>query len=128
MTDELPAGTIVPPSFCEWHKSDLIRMRLKIPDTGPWMVALITAQILMFTWSTTEKSVNDRLGSDGEPADLTLILNEIGCLACAFGDGFDRATILIRGDISHAAKVAQGRAKDPVWPIDQRVEALKAAR
>jgi len=106
--------------------------RLKVGEDGPWQVALITMQILCFTWATTNPSFNKRLqGAPGDadehahPRDMNLVLAEIGCLACFDGEGYDRASILCRRDLSRAAKIAQGKEKDPDWPIDARVLALR---
>jgi hypothetical protein len=123
-SSELPAGTVVSPPLCQWHQHDLVVHRLKIPESGPWVVAFVTMQILLFTWVTSDVRVYRR--TRGELADMSLVLAELGCLACYDGEGYDRATILLRRDASLAAKVAQGKATDPDWPIQARFDAVAA--
>lgn len=106
------APPIMMPKQCHRHNVEAIGA-LGIPETGPWRAGLVVTGLLMFQWATTEKSVWDR--ADGKSENLSLVLAELGCLACAFPDGWKALIkVLIRG-LTHAAHVSQGKLKNPDW-------------
>jgi len=118
--------TVVIERFCERHERDILHTRLKIEESGPWVLALVTMQLLMFGWMCTDQRIYARTAGDTHA--LTLVLGEIGCPACYDHDGYLRALMVIRrGGLHHAAQVAQSKATDPAWPVVQRAKALKAA-
>jgi hypothetical protein len=108
----IPANAVMVPKFCEYHQHDLVVRRLKLSESDAWMVSMLTVQILCFTWATADPRINARLPKESsEPSDLSLILAEVGCLACFDGEGYDRAAMLVRRGLPHAVDVAHGRAK-----------------
>lgn len=101
------------PVMCERHRYDLLVDRLKIPPHGPWMVAEVTMQIMLFQAATADERIQARTG--GDPHSLSLVLNELGCLACWERKWYKRALLIIEKGVSYAAKVAQGKFYDPDW-------------
>lgn len=103
------------PALCANHQHELVVHRLQIPESGPWVLAMIIMDVLLFQWATKDPGIWKR--ADGEVADLTLVLAEIGCLACRYPDGFGAAVRVLQKGIDHAAAVSQARATDPDWPV-----------
>lgn len=101
--------------LCARHEHELVVHRLQIPEDGPWLVAVVTAQILLFQWASADDAIWKRAERDA--ANLTLVLAEIGCLACRYVPGFDAAVRVLQKGIDHAAMVAQGKASDPEWTV-----------
>ena len=69
------------PDMCKLHQSLLIQ-QVGIPESGPWRVAIIAAQVTLFQGTTAKKSTWDRLGGDVGR------IGELGCLACYSPDVF----------------------------------------
>jgi len=109
---ELPQDAVMIPSLCETHKRKVVH-GLGIPAHGPWMVAVVTAQILLFQFATLDKEVWD--AAEGDTAKLSRVLAGYGCLACKYYKGFGKAMVILRKGVSHAAQVAQGKICDPDW-------------
>lgn len=112
--------TVVVPQLCQKHQRALIQ-RLMIPESGPWRVAIITAQIMMFQAAVANDVVWQRCSAlaDGQPnsEDLSLVLAEIGCLACFEREGWLRVLrIMGTKGIRYAAQVAQKQIEDADWP------------
>lgn len=124
MTTEEKKPEVVVNRFCERHESDILHHRLKVPESGPWVATLVTMQLLMLNWLMTDKRIYAR-SENGRVEDLTLVLAEVGCMACYDNDGYNRALSLFRvGGLDYAARVAQGKASDRRWPIDERSRRL----
>jgi hypothetical protein len=123
---KLPADAVMAQPLCDYCQHDLIVHRLRIPPEGPWRVAFIAAQILLFTWATTNPTIRARLGAEWGPSDLSLALAEVGCPACYDGEAVDHVSLVLRKGIDHALQVGTRKASDPDWPIDARILALRA--
>lgn len=109
------------PELCQQHRRDLV-VRLDIPETGPWLATMVTGQILLFQTAARSDVIWQRCskvaGTDQRDAnDLSLVLAEIGCLACYRPDWFDMVIRLIDTEGLHfAAQVAQAKKSHPDFP------------
>lgn len=101
--------------LCRYHAHELVVHRLQIPESGPWALAMIVMEILLFQWATKDPAIWKR--ADGNVADLTLVFAEIGCLACRYPDGFEAAVRVQLKGIDHAVAVSRGQASDPDWLV-----------
>lgn len=123
--DGFPPNAVMGQPLCDYCQHDLIVHRLRIPPEGPWRVAFVAAQILLFTWATTNPAIRARLGAAWGPSDLSLALAEVGCPGCYDGEAFDHVSLVLRKGIEHALQVGTNKASDPDWPIDARILALR---
>ena len=112
MSEEQP--TIVVPSLCNDHRHKMLVHDLQIPPTGPWQVAELTATILLFQAAAQDERISRR--AENEASNLSLILAEVGCLACFEPKWYDLMVALLKKGVSRAAKVAQFKERDPDWP------------
>lgn len=103
------------PILCRGHAHELVVHRLEIPETGPWVLAMVVMELLLFQWAAKDPAIWKR--ADGNVADLTLVFAEIGCLACRYPDGFDAAVRVLLKGIDHAVAVSQARVSDPDWLV-----------
>jgi hypothetical protein len=106
------------PPICQKHFRDMIVEKLKIPPSGPWQVAAVTANLLLFQAATADDRIWKQ--AEGKQENLSDILGRIGCLACWSEDSYDRMILVQKKGLSHAAQVAQGKAIDPDWKLDLR--------
>jgi hypothetical protein len=104
---------IVVPQFCRFHQHELIVRELRIPESGPWMSSTVIAQILMFQAAAASERVAKRTENDANA--LSLVLNELGCLACAFPRAWRRAIRVMLKGFHHAAQVSKREVQDPDW-------------
>jgi hypothetical protein len=117
-----PQPQVMVQRFCTKHERDVVR-RLKLQPTDPWQATMTVVQILLFTWTTADPGFHRRTA--GDAANMSLVLAEIGCLACYQHDGYVRAIGLIRErGLSHAAAVSRHDAADELWPIHARIAAM----
>ena len=98
------------PDMCRAHQAELVQ-RLRIPESGPWRVAIIVTQIRLFQTATACDRVWQRCGltesGERDVADLSLVLAEIGCLACFDRSAFQETVDLIRTHgLSHVAQLS----------------------
>lgn len=115
---------VVIPRMCPRHERDVTR-RLRLTQNDPWMATLTVVQILLFTWTTADVRFHRR--TEGDLKNMSLILAEMGCMACVHGDGFTKAIGLIRDrGLGHAAAVSQNEVADELWPIQRRIDAMDA--
>jgi hypothetical protein len=119
MSDEKEQEPIVVPLMCKRHQHDLVVRRLKLAPDDAWQGAYLTAQLLLFQWATGDKRIMARTA--GETDSLSLVLNEIGCLACWDHDAYGRVYRLMRklGPMI-CAKIARQELMHDDWPIQQR--------
>ena len=104
---------IVVPTMCERHRYDLLVRRMKLGPDDSWMVYDLTMQILLFQAASADPRIHARTGGDSR--QLSLVLAEIGCLACWERKYYRKAMVIMRKGIEHAAKVAQGKRHDADW-------------
>ena len=114
MSDERPAVMLQP--ICNRHGAALMHA-LKLRESDPWLAHYVTAQILLFGMATADARIHKRAPELG---DMSVVLAEIGCLACFLPGSMARVIrIFGRGGLDHAAKVAQGKATDPEYIFDK---------
>jgi hypothetical protein len=118
MTHDRPRVEIL----CRRHEHELIVHDLEIPESGPWKPAMLYAQMLLFSKVAGDPRVVARI--DGDDHNLSLVLAEIGCMACFAPDVYERAVRVLRKGLSHAARVvvgSPGSGLDPgQWhPVDE---------
>ena len=111
---ERPAPAVHIQNLCPRHRHDLIVRRLRIKPNEPWLVVEVTAQILLFQRAAASPKIHAR--TEGDAENLSLVLAELGCLACWDRDGYNRAVLLLRKGVDHAAAVARMEREDPIWP------------
>lgn len=77
--------TIAIPQLCREHQLQIVQ-HLGIGEDGPWRVTIVVMNMLLFQAATENDMVWARcsLLPDGsrDHDDLSLVLAEIGCLAC----------------------------------------------
>jgi hypothetical protein len=115
---------IVSQPFCARHRADLIGKELRLGPMDSWIPMEVTAMSLMFTRLTTNKRFRARVDGGG-PSDYSLVLAEIGCGPCFFPEGYQDVVRVCKKGLSHAAQVAQGKVKDPDWPLDRWAAELR---
>jgi hypothetical protein len=118
VTDEQPQ--IVVPVTCEKHRYDLLVTRLHLGPNDPRLVQEVTLQILLFRQLAADPRIAARCTqTDGkaEAKDLSLVLGELGCMACYEPRYYRRACAVIEKGFPHASLVARGFAADlPHFP------------
>lgn len=112
ITPERPQ--VVVPELCKKHQRDLIVRRLKVPESGPWQGTLAAAQLLLFNRAAADPRIVARAEQSTE--NLTLVLAEVGCLACYLPEWYRRSITVLRRGLGHAIAVAYGKDEDPEWP------------
>jgi hypothetical protein len=76
---------------------------------------MIVNQLLMFQRSTHDDAIHQRAGGDTNA--LSLVLAEIGCLACRYEEDFELAlTLQLEEDGKHVADIIYARATNAKWP------------
>jgi hypothetical protein len=118
MADDLkqhgPNPLVRMPDLCYRHQYDLVRRRLHLEETDPWRAAIIEAQMLLLQAALVHPSVQAR--SEGNPLNLSIVLAEIGCLACFLPQDYRTAVVLIKDPNVKTGDLIYRRAKDPRWP------------
>lgn len=95
---------IIIPDICKKHQHQLIVWDLKIMPDGPWMSAVVVANILLFQGLMFERIVN-------KPKEITVL----GCLGCKAPNVWDKMVKVMKKGFSHAAQVSQMKIEDPDW-------------
>jgi hypothetical protein len=114
-----PKPTTMLPLMCEKHRRDLLVNRLKLGPTSSWLAHELTAQILLFQWLAGDKRIWAR--ANGNAENLSLVLAEIGCMACWDRAAYGRVyRLLQKVGLTIAAKIAQGKLVHDDWPIMDR--------
>lgn len=99
------------PPICDRHDHDLIVRQLKLRPSDPWRVYHVVAQLLLFNRVVAEDGIAKR--AEGDASNLTLVLAELGCLACARPALYRRVVLVCRKGLEHAAAVSRGERTDP---------------
>lgn len=111
------ATQISVPPLCDPHQSNLIRWRLRMTESDPWQMAVLTCSMLVWRRAINTPTVWKRAG--GEADALSVVLAEIGCLACYDWQAYEDAVDVIR---SHGWRfgfdVVMGREVHSLFPID----------
>lgn len=102
------------PQVCREHQRKMCE-RLRIGPDDPWLASLVTLQLLLFRAAMHDEGITKRVGGDTE--SISLVLAELGCLACARHDDFRRALIVMRKGGMYAAQVARGEVYDADFGI-----------
>ena len=118
--DSVFDNAIVLPSLCEAHQA-LILHNLRMGPTEPWKAALVVANLMLFQITSAGDVMWQRAKrEDGETptsADVSLVLAEMGCLACFSHKNLERVlTIFRKHGLQGAAKISQGQLESPHWP------------
>jgi hypothetical protein len=108
------------PDLCPKHQRKLVEA-LKIGPEGPWQSTLAVANIMLFQAAIAGKVVWGRCSKDekghARTEDLSLVLAEIGCLACFDSLAWSRIIRLHRKYSSIGiSRIIHGKLKDPDWP------------
>lgn len=75
-----PNVRVMAPDLCAAHQHDALVHRLHITEAGPWQITLVGLSILLSQAAFQDRRVQRRTA--GQLEDFSLILAEIGCLAC----------------------------------------------
>lgn len=113
-----PNPVVELPQICREHQRKMVT-RLNLGPDDPWLANLVTLQILLFRATMYDDGITKRVG--GDATAISLVLAELGCLACARHDGFLRAITVMRKGGAYAAQVARGEVYDPDFGIPANV-------
>jgi hypothetical protein len=118
VSDEQPQ--IAVPVTCEKHRYDFLVTRLHLGPDDPRLVQEVTLQILLFRQLAADPRIAARCtqtAGKAEAKDLSLVLAELGCMACYEPRYYRRACAVIQKGFPHASLVARGLAADlPHFP------------
>lgn len=102
------------PQLCQSHQVHLVT-RLRLGPDDPWRAAMVVNALLMFQRASQDNSIHARTG--GDIGQLSLVLAEIGCLACRYPEDFSSAlSFQHEADGKRVADVIHARVSDPRWP------------
>lgn len=116
MADEPKRPTVVVPAFCERHRRDLVVRRLKLTPTDAWREHESTGQLLMLKGLLAHDHVL-HARSEGTTENLTMVLAEIGCLACWRPRMYQRVYRVLLKGLNHAKAIISGDVADPEFPL-----------
>lgn len=103
------------PVTCERHRYDFLVTRLHLGPDDPRLVQEVTLQILLFRQLAGDPRTTARCtqtAGKAESKDLSLVLAELGCMACYEPRYYRRACAVIQKGFPHASLVARGLAAD----------------
>lgn len=114
---------ITVPQLCRFHQQRLVR-KLAIGPEGPWGTAIVIANILLFQAATENERVWQRCGTlengRADESALSLVLAEIGCLACFQREKFSAVLRLMKQKgLNEAARIS--RVPPPNRAADERI-------
>lgn len=115
MTDQ-----VMIPDLCYVHTYDLVRTQLKLSPDDPWRVYVACSQVLLFQGASADARVWDRAG--GSVENLSLVLAEIGCLACWDVSLYLRVVKLAKKGLEHMSAVSQGKIADEGFDMTKKAE------
>lgn len=105
------------PQFCRRHALQVIE-QLRIPRSGPWQMTLMAANLACFRALTFDPVFLKR--TEGDPAAFSLVLAEIGCLACHQPRAIELSIEILREDREWMPlfEAAFGKKAHPRWPAE----------
>jgi hypothetical protein len=112
MADDKP--TVVVPVTCERHRYDFLVRRMHIGPEDPRLAAEVTLQLLLFRLTVADPRIVARAG--GDSYNLSLVLAELGCMACWSQAYYRLAYRCCQKGIEHAAAVARGEVAERGFP------------
>jgi hypothetical protein len=112
MADDKP--TVVVPITCERHRYDFLVRRMHIGPNDPRIAAEVTLSLLLFRLTVSDPRIVAR--ADGDSYNLSLVLAELGCMACWSQEYYRRAYRCCQKGIEHAAAVARGDKAEQGFP------------
>lgn len=106
----------IAPPLCEGCKA-LIVEQLDLGPDGPWQVVVLGATSAVTFAAMASPVVLKRVGA-ATPTDISIVLNELGCLGCwqpeALGAGL--SVIVEAGGLPRFFEVLRGQRKSRFWP------------
>lgn len=115
-----PSEAAFIPQLCHPHQVEVVKT-LRIPPEGPWIGTLMAVNLACFRAVTYDARFKAR--TEGDPSTFTIVLAEIGCLACAQPRAFRTAVeFLAHEDWMTLFAVAYGRAKHERWPAEWTIK------
>ena len=110
-----PQAAVYIPALCPTHQC-LTVSALGIGPDGPWQMTLLAVQLACFRAVTFDARFTKR--TEGDPAVMTAVLEEIGCLACWNSRAFHVAIHIAKHDRDYMPLfgVAYGKTRHPLWP------------
>lgn len=96
--------------MCERHRYALLHDYLDLGPGDAWMAREVGALILLFQGASADDRIWKR--AEGKAENLSLVLGEIGCLACWDSALFGRVARVAQKGLAHCAAVTQGRIAD----------------
>lgn len=110
----MTAPRVEVPPLCSKHQRRVVT-RLAVGPEGPWRAALLVTNMLLFQRASQDIMVHKRAGNRVE--ELSLVLAEIGCLACRYRNDFELALTFQKEESGmHVADVIYARAASTKWP------------
>jgi hypothetical protein len=106
---------VVVPVTCERHRYDFLARRMKIGTDQPRLAIEVTLQLLLFRIVVADPRVTGR--TEGKADNLSLVLGEIGCMACFDRQAYRLAYRCCQKGLEHAALVANGKLADEGFPL-----------
>jgi predicted TIM-barrel fold metal-dependent hydrolase len=112
---------VVIPQMCERHRYDFLARRMKIGPDDPRLAIEVTVQLLLFRIVAADPRIVARAA--GEADNLSLVLGELGCMACWDQKAYRLAYRCCQKGLEHAALVANGKLADEGFPLPPSSEA-----
>lgn len=103
------------PELCKMHQAKVVHgLGLKPEDS--WQMTLMAVQLAAFRATTFDERFLKR--TEGKAENFSVVLGELGCLACWQPEAYRQAMAILRHD--HDWKplfaAAFGKERHPLWP------------
>lgn len=110
-----PQAAAYLPQMCARHQRAVVE-RLLIPPSGPWQMTIVAVNLACFRATTFDERFLKR--TEGDPASFSVVLAEMGCLACLQGRAFQTALEIAKhdGEWMPLFEAAFGKKAHPMWP------------
>lgn len=112
---------VVIPQMCERHRYDFLARRMKLGPDDLRLAIEVTVQLLLFRIVAADSRILAR--SEGDANNLSLVLGELGCMACFDPKAYRLAYRCCQKGLEHAALVANGKIADEGFPLPPDSEA-----
>lgn len=106
---------VVVPQMCERHRYDFLARRMKLGPDDMRLAIEVTVQLLLFRIVVADDRIVAR--TRGHAEDISLVLGEIGCMACWDWRAYRLAYRCCQKGLEHAALVANGKLADEGFPL-----------